>query len=150
MRGAKHQGRAEVCRNLPRIRQRCEASLSSALGSRMTDYRAKPLYDDEVRQFAKRLRAYFGVQDCCYVDVLTCMKRGQLLTHRGMQRLNYQVRPDDEMGINEGSTIFGRSVVTISVKKSVHETALLGVGRSRNTLAHELGHGVTGLRCIGV
>jgi hypothetical protein len=108
----------------------------------MTDYRARLLNNDDVRQVARRLRAYFGVQDCCYVDVLACMKRGELLTHRGVQRLNYQVRPDNEMGINDGSTTFGRGVVTISVKQSVHETALLGVGRSRNTLAHELGHGV--------
>jgi Zn-dependent peptidase ImmA (M78 family) len=59
-----------------------------------------------------------------------------------VQVLNFQVRPDNEMGGNDGSTTFGKGVVTISVKQSVREAALMGDGRSRNTLAHELGHGV--------
>jgi Zn-dependent peptidase ImmA (M78 family) len=46
------------------------------------------------------------------------------------------------MGTADGSTIFGKGIVTISIKQSVCEAALMGDGRSRNTLAHELGHGV--------
>jgi Zn-dependent peptidase ImmA (M78 family) len=85
---------------------------------------------------------YFGVADCTRVDVLSCLKRDSLWTVRGIQRLNFQVRPDGEMGDSDGSTTFGRGVVTISVKQSVYRSALMGDGRSRNTLAHEIGHGV--------
>jgi IrrE N-terminal-like domain len=108
----------------------------------MTDCLVKPLRDEDVRQFAKRLRAYYGVQDCTYVDVLGCLKQKTIWTLRGVRELNYQVRPDSEMGIRDGSTAFGKKIVTISVKQSVHRDAMLGVGRARNTLSHELGHGV--------
>jgi Zn-dependent peptidase ImmA (M78 family) len=46
------------------------------------------------------------------------------------------------MGEHDGQTGFGKGVITIDIKQSVHDDALLGVGRSRNTCAHELGHGV--------
>jgi hypothetical protein len=106
------------------------------------DYRVKSRSDQEVRQLAKKLRGYFGVADCSRVDVLSCLKSGTIWTVRGIQRLNFQARPDNEMGRSDGSTTFARGVVTISVKQSIRESALMGDGRSRNTLAHELGHGV--------
>ena len=46
------------------------------------------------------------------------------------------------MGDDDGKTEFADNSVIISVKKSVHEKALFGDGRSRMTLAHELAHGV--------
>lgn len=46
------------------------------------------------------------------------------------------------MGGKDGRTEFTRDAVIISVKRSVHDKALWGDGRSRMTLAHELGHGV--------
>jgi hypothetical protein len=106
----------------------------------MTDYRVKSHSDQDIRQFAKKLRSYFGVQDCRYVDVLDCLKRHKIWTLRGVQSLNFQVRPDSEMGENDGSTTFGKGIVTIAVKQSVRDAANMGVGRPRNTLAHELGH----------
>jgi Zn-dependent peptidase ImmA (M78 family) len=106
------------------------------------DYRVQSRSDQEVRQLAKKLRAYFGVADCSRVNVLSCLKRDSIWTVRGVQRLNFQVRPDTEMGHNDGSTTFAKGIVTISVKQSVHGAALMGDGRSRNTLTHELGHGV--------
>jgi Zn-dependent peptidase ImmA (M78 family) len=46
------------------------------------------------------------------------------------------------MGRDDGLTIINDEVVNISVKQSVADKAFFGDGRSRNTLAHELGHGV--------
>jgi Zn-dependent peptidase ImmA (M78 family) len=106
------------------------------------DYRVKSRSDQDVRQLAKKLRVYFRVDGCINVDVLSCLKQDRIWTVRGMQVLNFQARPDNEMGSNDGSTTFGKGVVNISVKQSVRAAALMGDGRSRNTLAHELGHGV--------
>jgi hypothetical protein len=108
----------------------------------MTDHPAKPLSDEDVRKYAKTLRDYFGVRDCNHVDILSCLNQGTIWTLRGVQRLNFLVRPDGEMGNEDGATTFGKGVVTISVKQSVRDAAFMGVGRPRNTLAHELGHGV--------
>jgi hypothetical protein len=106
------------------------------------DYRVKARSDQEVRQFAKKSRVYFGVADCKRLDVLDCLKREYIWTVRGQRRLNFQVRPDNEMGDADGSTTYGKGIVSIAVKESVRDAALVGDGRSRNTLAHELGHAV--------
>jgi hypothetical protein len=106
------------------------------------DYRVKPRSNQEVRQLAKKLRAYYGVTNDVYVDVLNCLKRDRIWTVRGVRRLNFFVRPDSEMGRSEGSTISSKDIVTIAVKESVRDAAFVGVGRARNTLAHELGHAV--------
>jgi hypothetical protein len=106
------------------------------------DYRVKSRTNQQVRQLAKNLRVYFGVGDCSRVDVLSCLKRDSILTVSGEQRLNFQPRPDGEMGSADASTTFGKGIVTVSVKQSVCGAALMGDGRSRNTLAHEMGHGV--------
>ncbi len=106
------------------------------------DYRVKPLSNSEIRELAKKARRFFGVADNHYVDVLTCLRSPSIWTVRGAQRLNFQVRRDSEMGKDDGSTSYGKGVITIAIKQSVHDEAFLGVGRARNTLAHELGHGV--------
>jgi Zn-dependent peptidase ImmA (M78 family) len=46
------------------------------------------------------------------------------------------------MGDKDGRTDFIDETVVITVKRSIHEKALWGDGRSRMTLAHELAHGV--------
>jgi hypothetical protein len=48
------------------------------------------------------------------------------------------------MGANDATTSYGNGVVTIAVKRSVHDAARVGDGRARHTLAHELGHAVLG------
>jgi hypothetical protein len=106
------------------------------------DYRVKSRSDQEIRQIAKKARAFFGVADDRCVDVLNCLKHEKIWTLFGTKALNFQVRPDKELGISDGSTIVSKEVITITVKQSVRDAALMGDGRSRNTLAHELGHGV--------
>ena len=90
------------------------------------DYRVKSRSDQQVRQLAKNLRVYFGVGDCSRVDVLSCLKRDRILTVSGEQRLNFQTRPDREMGTADGSTIFGKGIVTISIKQSFVRQPLWG------------------------
>jgi hypothetical protein len=90
----------------------------------------------------QQLRAYYGVADHVHIDILDCLKRGTIWTVNGPRKLNFLVRSDDEMGRSDASTISSKDVVTIAVKESVRCANFVGVGRARNTLAHELGHGV--------
>src|SRR5579862_8649041 len=106
------------------------------------DYRVKSRSDLEIRQLAKRARDFFGVSKHPRVDVLACLKGKTVWTVSGEKGLNFQTPPDTEMGAKDGSTSFGKRIVTIAIKQSVCQTALIGDGRSRNTLAHELGHAV--------
>jgi hypothetical protein len=106
------------------------------------DYRAKSRSDQEVRRVAKKLRIYFGVADCRYVDILDCLQRKTILTVKGERQLKFEICPDDEMGGDYGRTSYGKDIVAIAVRQSVRNDALIGIGRARNTLAHELGHGV--------
>jgi IrrE N-terminal-like domain len=106
------------------------------------DYRVKGRSDAECRDLAKKLRAYFGVSEDSRVDILACFASRSIWTTRGIQRLNFQIRPDSEMGHADAVTSYGKGVVTIAAKQSVQDKAFVGEGRARNTLAHEFGHAV--------
>lgn len=106
------------------------------------DYRVKSRLNSEVRHLAKKARSFFGVADARRVDVVLCLKRPTIWTLRGEKRLNFQVRPDAEMGLDDASTSYGNGVVTVSVKQSVGDKAIVGDGRARQTHSHELGHAV--------
>ena len=106
------------------------------------DYRVKALANEEIRAFAKKAREFFGVTDVDYVDVLSCLKRPTIWTARGLRVLNFQVRPDSEFADDYGSTSYGKGIVTIAIRQSVYDEAFVGVGRARNTVAHEVGHAV--------
>jgi Zn-dependent peptidase ImmA (M78 family) len=106
------------------------------------DYRVKGRSNLEIRQLAKKTREFFGIAGEHRVDVLACLASKSIWTVSGKRRLNFQVRPDVEMGTADGMTSHDKDVVTIAVKQSVHDNALVGDGRARNTLAHELGHAV--------
>jgi len=108
----------------------------------MDDYRVKGRSNLEIHQLAKKTREFFGVVDERRVDVLVCLGSNTILTVKGKKRLNFQIRPDAEMGTADAVTSRGKEVVTIAVKQSVRDAAFIGDGRARNTLAHELGHAV--------
>jgi hypothetical protein len=108
----------------------------------MDDYRVKPLSDRQIRELAKYARKYCGVSDHRSVDILACLAQRTIWTCRGVEQLNFQVRPDDEMGRSDGSTAYSSRIVTITIKQSIRDQARVGVGRARNTCAHEYGHGV--------
>ena len=67
----------------------------------MDDYRVKPRSNREIRGLAKKLRAYYGILNDVYIDILACLKRDKIWTVRGERRLNFLVRPDPEMGRSE-------------------------------------------------
>jgi hypothetical protein len=106
------------------------------------DYRVPALSDLDVRRLVKKARHFFDVADHRWVDVLLCLKRRSIWTVKGQKTLNFQVRPDSEMGGDDAVTSYGKGIITIAVKQSVYDAALVGVGRARHTLAHEIGHAV--------
>jgi hypothetical protein len=106
------------------------------------DYRVKGRSNLDIRQLAKKTREFFGVAEERRVDVLACLASKSILTVNGKKRLNFQIRPDAEMGTSDGVTSHRKDFVTIAVKQSVRDAAFMGDGRARNTLAHELGHAV--------
>jgi len=106
------------------------------------DYRVKSRSNADVRELAKKARDYFGVAEDRYVDIRACMRREKIWTVTGERPLKFKVLPDAEMGRDDGLTIISDGIVTISIKASVADRAFFGEGRSRNTFAHELGHGV--------
>jgi hypothetical protein len=76
------------------------------------------------------------------VNIIRCLQSGEIPTRRGRKKLIYMPLDDELMGDQDGKTEMTSDAVTITVKRSVHQKALWGDGRSRMTLAHELGHGV--------
>jgi hypothetical protein len=111
------------------------------------DYPVKSRSNQEIRELARKLRDFFSVTNDRRVDVIACLRQPSIWTVRGVKRLNFLVRPDPELGTSDGSTTYGKDtygkdIVTIAIKQSVYDGALVGEGRSRNTFAHELGHGV--------
>jgi hypothetical protein len=106
------------------------------------DYRVTSRSDAEVRELAKRARYYFRVVNQSCVDIRGCVSHPLVWTVRGEEALTYDVRPDFEMGVDDAATSYGKAAVKITAKTSVDAKALVGVGRDRQTLAHELGHAV--------
>jgi hypothetical protein len=106
------------------------------------DYRVKPRSNDEVKALAKRLLVECGTDNRFPVNVLSILNRNEINTDFGNKRLICNVVPDNELGDDDAVTKFENGVVTITVKETVWQSALLGVGRSRMTIAHELGHAV--------
>jgi hypothetical protein len=104
------------------------------------DFREKARSDVEVREIAKLALTRFAQEDRKWVDVISCLRSSKIWTVNGVKRLQFRVRPDAEMGTADGMTSVGKDTVTIDLKESVYEKALVGDGRARNTLAHELGH----------
>ena len=61
---------------------------------------------------------------------------------QGRKELAFKTFPDQDLGDIDGRTEFINGKIFICVKRSVYTKARFGDGRSRMTLAHELGHGV--------
>jgi hypothetical protein len=107
-----------------------------------TDYPVVGRSDEEIRKLAKGLLACVGAHNREPVNVLAILDRKEIPTVFGLKRLVLNIVDDAALDGNDALTIFGNALVTISVKRAVHNEAKLGVGRARMTLAHELGHAV--------
>jgi hypothetical protein len=108
------------------------------------DYLVKERSNDECSDLAKRARAWFGQGDAQYLDVCKCLTKGEVLTVYGIRRLVLRIRPDEEMGKDDAVTNFADGAITIAIQQSCWDRSKRNHGRSRQTLAHELGHAVQG------
>ncbi len=106
------------------------------------DFLVKRRSDSEVRQIAKRARAYLGFANGGRVDVVACLRKETIWTVSGVKRLMVKVLPDIELGTADALTSHTEELILIAFKQSVYRAAVLGEGRARNTVAHELGHAV--------
>ena len=106
------------------------------------DYRVKARSDEEVRSLARQMRTFFKTEKRYPVNILTCLRSGSVSTVFGVKKLEFRALPDEEVGGDDARTLVSRDAVVIQAKKSVVDRATLGVGRDRQTLAHELGHAV--------
>jgi hypothetical protein len=107
-----------------------------------TDYSVAGRSDAEVRNLAKGLLVCVGAHKREPVNVLAILERDELPTAFGLKRLHFNIVADDALGGNDALTTFDAGCITVSVTRSVHLQAKMGVGRARMTLAHELGHAV--------
>ena len=108
------------------------------------DYLVKERSNDECRDLAKRARIWFGQDAAQYIDVCECLTKGEIWTFFGIRRLVLKINPDEEMGEDDAVTTYAAGVITITTKQSCWNRAQRKHGRSRQTLAHELGHAVQG------
>jgi hypothetical protein len=106
------------------------------------DRQVKPLTNADVRQHAKRLRKFFGVEHERRIDLIVCLRSSSIWTVRGELPLAFHVRPDAEMNGADAKTTTGKNGVLIEMRQSVFEHLQVGDGRARHTAAHELGHAV--------
>ena len=106
------------------------------------DRRVPRRSDSEIRDEACRAKKAYGAAGRRPVNVIRCLQSGWIPTRQGKKNLVYNVVDDHEMEGKDGRTEFTPDAVIITVKRSVHEKANWGDGRSRMTLAHELAHGV--------
>ncbi len=110
------------------------------------DYKVNPRSDKDVRDIARRMKMFFGVQNSMRpVNIVRILEEAKSVqTQFGRKQLVYKPVADDspELEGDDARTIFEPGTITILTKQSVHNRARMGVGRDRMTLAHELGHAV--------
>src|SRR5271163_3265164 len=106
------------------------------------DKRVPARSDAEVRRIAERTKVEFGISRRRPVNILRCLESGSVLTLYGRKKLIFLVVDDSELPDADAKTEFSRGVVTITCRRSVRDRAVVGVGRDRMTLAHELAHAV--------
>ncbi|MBN8955606.1 MAG: ImmA/IrrE family metallo-endopeptidase [Rhizobiales bacterium] len=106
------------------------------------DFAVSPLSNREIREYAFNTKRTYGAERRWPVNIVKCLQSGFIPTRFGKKILIYKVVDDKELGTKDARTDFEDGKVVITVKRSVHDKANWGDGRSRMTLAHELAHGV--------
>ncbi len=106
------------------------------------DRRVNKRYDWQVRDTAGRTKDFYKASNRRPVNIVACLQSGWIRTDQGRKELAYRIVEDRELGNDDAKTDFEHDSVIITVKRSVHDKAVFGDGRSRMTLAHELGHAV--------
>lgn len=92
-----------------------------------------PMSKKSIRQFVKKFREIFGLEDVLYFPIVQfiewCLPQLDL---------NYEIVPVSEMDGAYGVTHTGKNVMKI--REDVYMGAISGNPRDRFTLCHELGH----------
>jgi Zn-dependent peptidase ImmA (M78 family) len=96
--------------------------------------------DEELREIARAVRKFFGIEGSKKVDVVACVRANRILTVAGVKRLILQIVNDDLMLGTDAEYSRDGECAVIRVRASVYESAEAGMHRARMTLAHELGH----------
>ncbi len=108
------------------------------------DYLVKERSNAECSDLAKKSRAHFGLSDAQYLDICSCLTKGEVWTVYGVRPLNLKIVPDGEIGRNDAITTYSDGAITITTTQSCWDQAERRHARSRQTLTHELGHAVMG------
>lgn len=87
----------------------------------------------QIRNFAKKIRIIFGIEEDGYVDIVRVYE--YILQSIGV---TFEIVDCASMGDKHGETLIGRNVIRI--REDVYDRACKGYGRDRLTMAHELGH----------
>lgn len=104
----------------------------------MPEFIVEPKSRREIRELTNILRNNLGLQDRLYFPIVEVIESLPLM----LKGFNYEIVDDDEFP----EAIHGDTNIQtglIRIKESVYRGAVLGNGRDRMTLAHELGHFVT-------
>ena len=101
-----------------------------------TDYEVPPLSRKDLRYLAKEFRRYLKIKTICFPIV-------ELLEMLFQIGVNYDIIDnaewEKEFG-NQKHAEYNLSTRTINIKEDIYNRAVLGHGRDRFTIAHEIAH----------
>lgn len=106
------------------------------------DRRVTRRSNDECRRIANGTKSYYGIARVWPVNIGRILRTGKVLTLRGERPLIYECVEDAELGIKDARTEMIDGSIKITAKRTIDVLSSFGDGRSRMTLAHELGHAV--------
>lgn len=104
------------------------------------DYLVDPLRDFEIRDHAKRLRRFLGIDDVERIDPLLLETVTEIWTVHGKKPFKLEAISDTVMPDNSGLTSYDGSRIVVQIPRRIRHKAFLGDGYARYTIAHELGH----------
>ncbi|WP_028136699.1 ImmA/IrrE family metallo-endopeptidase [Bradyrhizobium japonicum] len=106
------------------------------------DRRVTRRSNDECRRIANDTKSYYGIERLRPVNIGRILRSGKVLTLRGERPLIYECVDDQVLGTKDARTELVGGAVKITIKRSIDIQSSWGDGRSRMTMAHELGHAV--------
>ena len=101
----------------------------------MVNFIAQGVSRKQIKAFTKYIRDLCGMTDCLYFPVLEFFEN---ILPNLIDDFTYEVVEYSEMPDKEGETTPSRN--KIKIREDVYEKAVLGDGRSRFTILHEVGH----------
>ncbi|MDO4467702.1 MAG: hypothetical protein Q4C49_11990 [Bacillota bacterium] len=102
------------------------------------DYKTKPLSRKNIRTLSMFLRRIFDMDLIGSVDVISMLDKLSSV----FDKCTYDIVEDNELPISNPAVceIDGNDYITIRIKNSVYEGAILGIGAYRDHIVHEICH----------